>query len=287
MGVSLRVRLSVTSPRSFLAVSFPLLSLTKKEMTEKRKNWTKEELIVAFNLYCKIPFSKINYRNDVIIKLANSIGRTPSAVAWKLVNFASLDPSLTKKGIKGATNTSKLDKMIFKEFTNNWEELAYESEKLLANYFDEDIESKVIVTEEETKLEGKDKTYKTKVRINQSFFRATVLASYDNKCCLTGIKTSPLLVASHIIPWSKNKENRLNPQNGICLNNLHDRAFDRGLISFGENFQLILSEDIMNEKSKGVKNYFIDLIGQKIDLPKKFLPNQEFLDYHRNNIFMK
>jgi len=66
-------------------------------MAEKRKNWTREELIVAFNIYCKIPFSKINYRNATIIKLAESIGRTPSAVAWKLVNFASFRPFFNQK----------------------------------------------------------------------------------------------------------------------------------------------------------------------------------------------
>jgi len=95
------------------------------------------------------------------------------------------------------------------------------------------------------------------------------------------------LVASHIIPWAKNKENRLNPQNGLCLNSLHDKAFDRGLISFDEDYKLVLSKEIIKEKSIGVKNYFTDLKGQKIDLPKKFFPNQEFLDYHRNNIFIK
>lgn len=255
-------------------------------MAKKRNNWTREELIVAFNLYCKIPFNKINYRNEIIIRLANSIGRTPSAVAWKLVNFASLDPSLTEKGIKGASNASKLDKKIFNDFTNDWEELAFESEKLLANYFNENIESNII-SSKETNLEGKDIVYKTKARVNQSFFRATVLASYDYKCCLTGIKTSPLLVASHIIPWSKNIENRLNPQNGLCLNNLHDKAFDKGLISFDREFKLILSKNITKEKSDGIKSYFLDLKGKKIDLPKKFLPNQEFLNYHRNNIFIK
>ncbi len=88
-------------------------------MSQKRKNWTRNELIMAFNLYCKIPFSKINYRHDQIVKLAEAIQRTPSAVAWKLVNFASLDPSLAERGIRGATNTGKLDKIVFEEFTNN------------------------------------------------------------------------------------------------------------------------------------------------------------------------
>jgi putative restriction endonuclease len=39
--------------------------------------WTREELIIAFNLYCKIPFGKIHNRNPEIIELAKILGRTP------------------------------------------------------------------------------------------------------------------------------------------------------------------------------------------------------------------
>ena len=64
--------------------------------------WTHNELIVAFNLYCKIPFGRIHIHNPQIITLAKAIDRTPSAVSWKLANFARLDPSLKKRGIEGA-----------------------------------------------------------------------------------------------------------------------------------------------------------------------------------------
>ena len=85
----------------------------------ERKLWTRNELIVAFNLYCKIPFSKINYKHPLVSQLANIVNRTPSAVAWKLVNFASLDESLKKVGISGAKNVGKLDREIFTEFLLN------------------------------------------------------------------------------------------------------------------------------------------------------------------------
>ena len=78
----------------------------------------------------KLPFGKMHSRNPKIIKLAKLIGRTPGSVAFKLVNFASLDPSLSARGIKGARNSSKLDRVIWDEFYNNWEQLAFESEKL-------------------------------------------------------------------------------------------------------------------------------------------------------------
>lgn len=250
-------------------------------MIEKRRKWLREELIITFNLYCKIEFSKINYRHPLIISLAKMIGRTPSAVSWKLVNFASLDSNLTEKGIKGAVNSSKLDKEIFNEFINNWEELVDESETLLLNYnhkktnnlHDKNIKLKV----------GKEELRLLKTRTNQSFFRQAVLSSYNSKCCLTGIDIPDLLIASHIIPWSQDEKNRLNPQNGLCLNSLHDKAFDRGLITFDKNYKLILSEKLKKKKI----SYFSDLEGKPITLPKKFLPNIEFLNYHNMEIFQK
>ncbi|PVX48856.1 putative restriction endonuclease [Balneicella halophila] len=249
----------------------------------KRRNWTREELIVAFNLYCKIEFSKINYRHHLIIKLSEAINRTPSAVAWKLVNFASLDPSLTRRGIKGATNTGKLDKIIFEEFTNNWEDLAYESELLLSKFLKEEIN----LDDEIDFDEGKEVKRTVKVRVNQSFFRSTVLSSYDFKCCLTGIDIPELLIASHIVPWSKDKKNRLNPQNGLCLNNLHDKAFDKGLLTFDRNFKLVLSHSLKKSDEEFAKKYFQEFEGKELRLPKRFIPDEQFLDFHNKNIFIQ
>ena len=81
-----------------------------------KRLWTREELIVAINLYYKLPFGKLHKGNPEIIMIANRLGRTPSSVAWKLVNFASFDPSLKARGIKGASNASNLDKQIWNEF---------------------------------------------------------------------------------------------------------------------------------------------------------------------------
>ena len=56
--------------------------------------WTREELILAINLYCKLPFGKLHQNNPEIKHLAQLIGRSNGSLAYKLVNFASLDPSL-------------------------------------------------------------------------------------------------------------------------------------------------------------------------------------------------
>jgi len=200
-------------------------------MKEGQKLWTRDELIVAINLYCKLPFGKLHSRNPEIINLAKHIGRTPGALARKLGNFASFDPSLKERGIGGLSNTSHLDAKIWKEFYNDWDALAFESEKLLANFENTTVEKLNHIPERELPKEGKERERLVKVRVNQSFFRSSILASYNGTCCITGLNRPELLIASHIMPWAKDEKNRLNPSNGLCLNPLHDKAFEVGLIA--------------------------------------------------------
>lgn len=119
--------------------------------------------------------------------------------------------------------------------------------------------------------------------MNQSFFRAVILASYNSRCCITGIDIPELLVASHIKPWKDDVENRLNPQNGLCLNALHDKAFDRGLFTLDDNFNIILSSKL--KQSKQTSTFFKLYENQKIALPDRLSPDLVFLKYHRENIF--
>ncbi len=198
-------------------------------MKEGQKLWTREELILAVNLYCKIPFGRLHRLNPKVINLAALIGRTPSSVAYKLVNFASLDPSLKARGIKGASNASNLDKEIWKEFFNHWDELPFESEKLLAKIEKTTVEKLNHISETELPKEGKVREQMVKIRVNQSFFRSSILASYNNTCCITGIQQPEFIIAGHIKPWSVDEKNRINPQNGIAINALHDKAFETGL----------------------------------------------------------
>jgi len=207
----------------------------------KKNLWTRNELILTFNLYYKIPFNKINKSNQDIVNLANAIDRMSSAIAWKLVNFASLNPKIKGKGLSGAKNTSKLDIKIFNEFINNWNELSIESE-ILYNQ----IRPKGIVFQEINKKEGIDKQAEVKTRINQNFFRSTVLSSYNNQSCITGLNKPDLLITSHIIPWSKDEKNRTNPQNGLYLNALHDKAFDRGFIGIDKKYKIKILQKFMN-----------------------------------------
>ena len=242
-----------------------------------RKSWTRGELILAINLYCKTPFGKIHYHNPLIIELVKYLGRTPGSVSYKLANFASIDPSLDRKG---ASNVSKLDKETWEEFFNDWEKMAFESEQQMIRIYGESIYTE----NEEIIPEGKYKESIVKTRVNQSFFRKMILSSYDSQCCITGLPIKELLVASHIIPWSQNPKTRLNPQNGLCLNSLHDKAFDRGYITISTSYQVVISSKIKNFDSK-IITMITDYQGAKMLLPRRFLPKQEYLNYHRENIF--
>lgn len=255
-----------------------------------RNNWTEEETIVAFNVYCKVPFNKSSKTNPTVIKYAGIIGRTPSALNMKIGNFGRLDPELKKIGISGLVNGSKMEEEVWNEFSGNWEKLVFESEKLIAKFHNKKIEEIEDFEESDFRNfpEGKEREAIVRARVNQSFFRSTILYSYNSKCCITGLSIPDFLVASHIIPWSKDKKNRTNPHNGICLNSIHDRAFDKGFITITPDYKVLVSNcfgDFENDNS--ISFFFLKFQNSKINLPDRFFPSKEYLDWHFNNIFIK
>ena len=249
-----------------------------------RRNWTREELIVAFNLYCKIPFGRIHNRNPLVIQLAEVIGRTPSAVSWKLANFARLDPSLRKRNISGATHGSEAEAHVWDEFNNDWGRLAFESERLLNQF----IGRSAATVEAEAFPEGKTRDAIIRVRVNQGFFRAAVLAAYGIRCCITGISIPQLLNASHIVPWSVDIKNRANPRNGLCLNAIHDRAFDCGLLTITPELKVRVSPKVRTVKrDPTVQEFLTQYDGRTIRLPSRFVPEPNFLKYHNEKVFIR
>ncbi len=188
-----------------------------------------------------------------------------------MVNFAHLDPTLDRQGMK---NVSKLDRQI-------WEEFFSDTDTFFAQMALEQLEyphPKSTQKDHSGFREGGDYEYTAKGRTNQDYFRDMLLATYDNKCCITGIAEPELLIASHIVPWATDRALRTDPRNGLCLNALHDKAFDRGFISFDEDYSLILAPKLR----RFGHSMFNEYEGRKITLPKRFLPSQEFLQIHRD-----
>jgi putative restriction endonuclease len=249
--------------------------------------WTKDELILAFNLYFKLPFGKMHSHTKEIIHLANIIGRTPDAVAIRLTNFAHIDPYHQQRGVKGMSGGKKQVEPIWNEFFADKEKLIFESERILAEKENTTIEIKFASILCDTKnLKGETKIRAIKTRVNQNFFRQVVVSNYSGKCAITGIDIPDLLVASHIIPWSINEAERLNPENGICLSALYDRAYDKGYIGINDRLEILISSEL-KKKDKEVyySKFFSYLSGNKLILPSKYYPHKDFLQYHLDKIF--
>lgn len=249
------------------------------------KNWTKEEHILAFNLYCKIPFSKINASYPPVKELARILGRSNGSVAMKLANFARLDPDLKARNITGLTQGAKGEEIVWNEFHNNWDSLTYESEKILAELKNKSIESEILDIPSD--IQGEERMAFVKQRINQNFFRKMILASYNYKCCITGSNTIDFLTACHIKPWRIDSVNRMNPQNGLCMNLLYHSAFDQGYLTITTDYKILISRELYNKKDVFIEKAFTIYDKKDILLPQKFLPDKAFLEFHNNLIFRK
>ncbi|MCK6475447.1 MAG: HNH endonuclease [Phycisphaerales bacterium] len=221
-----------------------------------------------------------------MIALAGAIGRTPSAVALKLVNFASLDPELRAQGVGGMGNTSAADRSVWDEFFGRWDVLADNSVVPEPIIF-EAAPQREISAPRSASVGPTEVVREVAQRRGQSFFRASVMAAHDGRCCITGITSEPLLRASHIVPWSHDPALRLDPRNGLCLNALHDAAFDRGLITLSDRFELLVSERVKSEVPEPVyREMFASRAGATISMPERFRPSPEMLRFHRSEVFV-
>jgi putative restriction endonuclease len=260
--------------------------------------WTREHSLIALNLYGKLPFGKFDQTNRVIIEVASKMGRSPSSLAMKLSNLASLDPVQKARGIRGLSGASKQDRDMWNEFHSHINDLGSESEQLLHDLFTKDnsrevdfLERGKIRLEPQIKLSSgsTERTASVRVRRGQQFFRQTVINSYGVCCCVSGINVPRLLVASHIKPWRDFPEERLNPRNGLCLSSLYDAAFDDGLITLDKKLCLVLSKRLKSYFPQAMlEQSFVPFEGKTIRLPKKIAePDPAFLRHHRDVIFGK
>jgi putative restriction endonuclease len=117
-------------------------------------------------------------------------------------------------------------------------------------------------------------------RIGQGKFRVDLLDLWD-ACSITDVKVPEILKASHIKPWkdSTNRE-RLDPYNGLVLTPTLDTLFDRGFITFENKGQIIISKEI--ESYSKILN-----ISRDMKLRKQFESNGHYLEYHRDEVYLK
>ena len=246
------------------------------------RRWTREEIIVALNLYCKIPFKDSHATHPLVIEYANLIGRTPAAMNLKIGNLGRLDPLLRAKGIVGLSNGSKLDEEVWNEFFENPEKLAFESEQIIARLRGLDVVQSTGI-DVSSIPEGEDRMVVTRQRVNQRFFRDVVLSSYNNRCCVSGVCNPSLLDACHISSWSDDITNRTNPKNGLCMNVFFHKAFDSFLFTITPDLTISISDQLIDSTMNiSFQEYLVGLNNKPMLMPEKFSPDIKLLEIHYN-----
>lgn len=255
-------------------------------MPERRRKWTREELILALSVYFQLPFGRLNRSTPEVVELARLIGRSENSAALRLVNFAACDPYIINSGRTGMPAGIPVCMPIWEEFAGDKERLFSEAQIIKAKLLNQTIEKTLELTDKD--FEGKEREAVIKQRVNQNVFRSMVLSNYEERCAISGINITELLVASHIVPWAEStSQQKLNPENGICLSALYDKAFDRGLITISpDDFTVSLSSALLEYESQDYFEKFFSCIrGKELDMPIEHKPNKDFLAYHRDNIF--
>ena len=248
-----------------------------------RVRWSRRELLLAMHLYQRIEFGKQHQGNPEVVALARVLARTPSSVAMKLNNLTSLDPAERARGVKGLDGASELDRAIWAEFHNGCD-AALEAEglwqqALLAEGVNEDL-----VPDEPRPFAGSATESKAErtVRTAQRYFQRMILSNFRGRCCITGTPVRELLIASHIVPWSEDRANRLNSRNGLCLARTQDAAFERGLIAIDDDYRLLVSTRLREHYDlPAIRAGFAEYEGKRLGEPVKNLPDPELLRRHR------
>lgn len=243
--------------------------------------WTREQLILAFELYCRIPFQRTKATDSRVKELAVLLHRTPASVARKLGNFGAFDPHLAARNISGLTHGSKLDKAIWDEFHADWNGLIVRAHDLRRE------RERLEPTDRSLVLPSgpSERVVTVKQRLHQAFFRDAVISSYNRRCCVTGLPLVECLVAGHIVPWSVDERRRSDPTNGVCMSATFDRLFDCGLVTIEDDLTLRVSGRVRKLKDQAAADLIAVRHGQKIIPPARFYPDPQCLRWHRDNVF--
>lgn len=254
------------------------------------KPWIRDELLVALNVYGKLPFGRLHAGNVLIKLTAEKLGRSANSLAMKLVNIASLDPAVTSRGRKGLPGASRLDQEVWAEYSQNRVALLAESEALFEalGLGGNPGLAKADLTELRCKDAPTARKAEIIVRLGQKYFRQAVLANFNEQCGVTGLRVPSLLRASHIIPWNISVDRRLDPTNGLALNALHDAAFDQGLIAFDDDLRMVVGRALRDHYAKDIVNEaFRRYEGSplNLNLQESRRPCTVALAWHREQIF--
>ena len=128
------------------------------------------------------------------------------------------------------------------------------------------------------------------VLVREAGFREAIMELYDLKCAACGLRIGTLdgrsaTQAAHIMPYKDSYNN--DPGNGISLCPLHHWAFDTGLYSFTDKYEVIVSKTLSNQND--ADGLIIKLRNGKLALPqqKEYRPDREAIEWHRDFVFRR
>lgn len=255
-------------------------------------DWSPSERLAAMYLYCQLPFGKLHARNPEIITLAARLGRTPSSVAMKLGNFASLDPVQQQRGVSGLKGASRGDREVWAAFEADWAGMV---DRSAAIYEDLLREPPTDAPERLDELGPPifrpapigPTTVERQVlaRRGQDWFRAALLAGFDGACCVSGVNVDTMLVASHIVRWADDPSLRLNPHNGLLLSAIHDRAFEHGYLTVDERMKVVVADELRRSPNPFLRDAIGASHGVPLRSPRRFAPDPALLARHREERF--
>lgn len=220
-----------------------------------------------------------------IQELSVLLNRTPGSVHRKLEDIRSHDPRRLEMK-KVGTHAAKQVSVIWMGLQNDCERMMSEIEDayelVLGDY---DVSEMNIDSEAPF---GKDVLSISTYRNGQQSFRRQVADNFDHRCCITGIVTKTLLVASHIKPWSESTPSeKTDVRNGLYLNKLHDGLFDRHLMTIDEDMRVVYAESVRQENTDDVfESFFGKFEGIRMRNPVKSI-DEAYLEEHRRVFYSK
>ena len=255
--------------------------------------------MMAFALYMILEPRQCDDKGLDVQRLAEAIHRTPNSVTLKIWNIAAHDSNRQARGRVGMQHGSKLDTAIWERYSAEGDAFLSQCLTLLhhtmlsANSYTTmaapdrlssvESASQLLLSDNPDCAEHLTLTVQ---RVNQRYFLNSLMANYSGHCCMTGLAVPQLLIASHIKPWAvSTPKEKTAAGNGLLLNALHDRAFDQGFITLDDDYRVVISHHAVKHNDPNDK-WIYALEGQHIRLPAANPPSHEFLEYHREHIFL-
>ena len=254
-------------------------------MVDDRRRWDDDETLFLFHVLLSEPAGDLVTNSPRVFEIAGFLNRTPGSVHRKLEDIRSNDPAYISSGRKG-TNCAQLVKDL-------WSDLYRDFDRTISRIDDvymtlcEDFGVISALSIDSEIPPGLDVPVESTYRDGQQVFRRMVANNFDRCCCITGIATSSLLVASHIKPWAESSPvERTDPCNGLYLNRLHDGLFDKHLMTIDEDMRIEYAESVRQENADDIfETFFGRYEGMRIRDPSRNKINVQYISNHRETSY--